>query len=270
MAYNQLIRKFPPQVVHIRNAVPLDLIAGVRTPNEKGKRYKEGDFLPELDDFLLDYAKKYGTPVGYDRERDGAMVQNIFPDRKEARSQISSSSAVVLQMHTEAAFHPYKPDWILLACVRGDKRAATTFATLDDILYELDEGSLWELRQPDFMTTVDKSFRTKGEPDKEYIVRPLVGSGDWVLTYDADLMRPLTDHAAKAFGKLGGAIKKRTRKVVLDAGDILVINNRTTVHGRNSFKARYDGTDRWIKRVLVRETMPPPRKTKDGVILTDA
>jgi len=257
-------------VVHIRNAVPLDLIAGVRTPNERGKRYKEGDFLPELDDFLLSYAKKYGTPVGYDRERNGAMVQNIFPDRKEAKSQISSSSSVVLQMHTEAAFHPYKPDWILLACVRGDKRAATTFATLDDILYELDESSMWELRKPDFMTTVDKSFRTKGEPDREYIVRPLVGSGDWVLTYDADLMRPLTDHAAKAFGKLGSAIKKRTRKIVLDAGDILVINNRTTVHGRNSFKARYDGTDRWVKRVLMRETMPPPRKTKDGVILTDA
>jgi len=129
---------------------------------------------------------------------------------------------------------------------------------------------MWGLRQPDFVTTIDKSFRTKGEPDKEFVVRPLVGSGDWVLTYDADLMRPLTDHATKAFGKLGAAIKKRTRKVVLEAGDILVINNRTTVHGRNPFKARYDGSDRWIKRVLVRETMPPPRKVRDGVILTEA
>jgi len=269
LTHNQLIRKYPPQVVVVRNAIPSELLAGARTPNEKGRRYKDADFLPEVDKFLLAYAEKYGTPVGYDRERNGALVQNVFPDRKEAKAQISSSSSVVLKGPTETAFHPYKPDWLLLACVRGDRKAETIYATLDDVLYELDEATTWELRQPDFVTTIDKSFRTKGEPDKEFVVRPLVGSGDWVLTYDADLMRPLTDGATKAFGKLGAAIKKRTRKVVLEAGDILVINNRTTVHGRNSFKARYDGSDRWLKRILVRETMPPPRKVRDGVILTE-
>jgi len=269
MTYNQLIRKYPPQVVHVRNAIPPELLAGARTPNEKGRRYKDSDFLPAVDQFLISYAEKYGNVVGYDRERGGATIQNIFPDRKEEKSQISSSSSVLLKMHTETAFHPYKPDWVLLGCVRGDRRAETLYATLDDILYELDESTTWDLRQPDFVTTMDKSFRTKGEPDKEYVVQPLVGIADCILTYDADLMRPLTDHAEKAFNKLGNAIKKRTRRVVLEAGDVLVINNRTTVHGRNSFKARYDGSDRWLKRVRVREVMPPPRKTKDGVILTD-
>lgn len=269
MTYNQLIRKYPPQVVHVRNAIPAALLEDARTPNEKGRRYRESDLLPKVDEFLLSYAEKYGIPVGYDREKNGALIQNVFPDRKEEKAQISSSSSILLQMHTETAFHPYKPDWVLLGCVKGDRRAETLYATLDEILYELDEPTTWDLRQPDFITTMDKSFKTKGEPDKEYVVRPLVGVGDWVLTYDADLMRPLTDQAAKALTKLGQAIKRRTRTVVLEAGDVLVINNRTTVHGRNSFKARYDGTDRWLKRVLLREVMPPPRKTKNGVILTE-
>ena len=218
---------------------------------------------------MLSYAEKYGFPVGYDRERGGALVQDIFPDRSEEKSQISSSSSVVLQMHTETAFHPHKPDWLLLGCVKGDKKAATLYATLDEILYELDESTIWDLRSADYITTMDKSFRTKNQPDKEYVVRPLVGAGEWVMTYDADLMRPMTDQAVVALGKLGAAIKKRTRRVILEPGDILVINNRTTVHGRNPFKASYDGSDRWLKRVLVLEEMPPQRKMKNGAIITD-
>lgn len=266
---SQLIRKYPPQIVHVRNAIPAELIAGARTPNEKGKRYSEKDLLPAVDDFLVSYAAKYGTAVGYDREDDGRIVQNVFPKLKEEKKQISSSSSVLLQMHTETAFHPYKPDWILLACVRGDKKAQTLYATMDEILYELDEPTTWDLRQPDYVTTMDRSFLLKGDKDKTYVVRPLVGVGEWSLTYDADLMKPLTDHAGRALAKLGAAIKKRTRTVVLEAGDILVINNRTTVHGRNSFKARYDGTDRWLKRVLVRETLPPAKKISGNVIKTD-
>lgn len=270
MTFNQLIRKFPPQVVVVRNAIPAELLAESVTPNKKYGKYSDEDFLPLVDEFLKTYSLKYGIPVGYDREKNGSIVQNIIPDRKLQDVQISSSSAVALQMHTETAFHPYKPDWIILGCVKGDKKAKTLYATMDEILYELDESTVWELRNADFTTRVDASFRLNGEPDKIVVVRPIVGAGDWFLTYDADLMEPLTPHAKAAFSKLAKAIKKRTRSVVLEAGDVMVINNRTTVHGRNSFAARYDGSDRWLKRILLREEMPPAEFLDGEVIRFEA
>lgn len=264
---NAMIRKFPPSVVVVRNAIPAELLADVKTPNNK-RTVKPEHLLPEVNSFLVSYAEKYGFPVGYDREKDGAIVQDIYPMKKDEKIQISSSSSIDLQMHTETAFHPYKPDWVILGCVKGDKRAETLYATLDEILYELDEPTLWELRQGDFVTSMDASFMRKGEPDKQYVVRPVSGVGDWTLTYDADLMTPLTDQAAKALGKLAQAVRRRTRSVVLGTGDILVLNNRTTVHGRKPFKARYDGTDRWLKRILVRDELPPAKKIRGNVILS--
>jgi L-asparagine oxygenase len=36
----------------------------------------------------------------------------------------------------------------------------------------------------------------------------------------------------------------------------MVINNRTAIHGRTAFAARYDGTDRWLKRTMVSTRIP--------------
>jgi alpha-ketoglutarate-dependent taurine dioxygenase len=43
---------------------------------------------------------------------------------------------------------------------------------------------------------------------------------------------------------------------VLQAGDVLVIDNERAVHGRTPFVPRYDGTDRWLKRALVVTSLP--------------
>ena len=36
--------------------------------------------------------------------------------------------------HTEAAFHPYRPRYLLLLCLRGDPAAATTLASIHEVL----------------------------------------------------------------------------------------------------------------------------------------
>lgn len=257
-------------VAVMRNAIPEALIEGVETPNKKRKP-SESDLLPDLNAFLLGYVAKYGNPVAFAREKNGALVQDIYPMPGDEKIQISSSSNVVLQMHTETAFHKYKPDWVILACVKGDKKAETLYATLDEILRDLDEKTIRDLREPGIITSVDPSFVRSGEKDKEIVVRPISGFGanKWCLTYDADLMRGITDEAAAALKKLGAAIANSTRSVTLNAGDIMVINNRVAVHGRKPFKARYDGTDRWLKRILLRETMPPKSAMKGSVIVSE-
>ena len=38
--------------------------------------------------------------------------------------------------------------------------------------------------------------------------------------------------------------------VKLQAGDLLIIDNRKTAHARSQFTARFDGSDRWIQRAF--------------------
>lgn len=54
----------------------------------------------------------------------------------------------------------------------------------------------------------------------------------------------------------------------LDPGEVLVVDNDLVVHGRVPFQARYDGTDRWLKRSSVRakgrRTRPPAEESEHG------
>jgi alpha-ketoglutarate-dependent taurine dioxygenase len=59
---------------------------------------------------------------------------------------------------------------------------------------------------------------------------------------------PIAQHALNDLIKL---IDESLTDLVLQAGDICFIDNYRAVHGRRPFKARYDGTDRWLKRVNI-------------------
>ncbi|MGW3067931.1 TauD/TfdA family dioxygenase, partial [Streptomyces sp. NPDC001130] len=56
--------------------------------------------------------------------------------------------------------------------------------------------------------------------------------------------------------------------VSLSPGEVLVVDNDLVVHGRVPFRARYDGTDRWLKRASVRvpgrRTRPPAEASEHG------
>ena len=78
-------------------------------------------------------ARRLGEPVGYVPEHGGRIVQNIVPTRRDADRQTSTSSRSTLMFHTETAFHPYRPRYLLLLCLRGDPAAETTMASVHDL-----------------------------------------------------------------------------------------------------------------------------------------
>ena len=41
------------------------------------------------------------------------------------------------------------------------------------------------------------------------------------------------------------------KDVRLQPGDVAFIDNYRAAHGRKSFRARYDGTDRWLKQLNI-------------------
>jgi alpha-ketoglutarate-dependent taurine dioxygenase len=55
--------------------------------------------------------------------------------------------------------------------------------------------------------------------------------------------------AQQALDALTALIDTNLVDIVLQPGDFFFIDNYRAVHGRKPFKARYDGNDRWIKRI---------------------
>jgi L-asparagine oxygenase len=221
------------------------------------------DACPTATVALTQFSDAIGRAVGYDREQGGRLIQDIFPVRSNELEQVSSSSKVVLGSHTETAFHPHRPRFVVLLCLRSDPQAATTYADVADIVVHLSDEDLAVLQTNEFVTSVDPSFMSNGEPDAQVRVTPLTATGEgWSLIYDQLLMRGTTPRAIAALSALHHAVTRTTQQVVLAAGDILLIDNHRCVHGRTPFAPRYDGTDRWLKRALVVQSL-------DGIDVVD-
>jgi L-asparagine oxygenase len=54
----------------------------------------------------------------------------------------------------------------------------------------------------------------------------------------------------------------------LETGDLLIIDNNKTIHGRKPFQPRYDGTDRWVQRMLIRKELPPKEQMNGHIVIT--
>ena len=220
---------------------------------------------------LLAVARRLGEPVGYEPEHGGSIVQNLVPTRADVGRQTSTSSGVDLAFHTETAFHPHGPRYLLLLCLRGDPAAATTLASVHDLLPALAPETVTILRRPLFRTAVDESFG--GQPGVPVgPPRAVIGGSDdrpW-LCWDAELTSGETPQARRALLDLAAAVAARQREIVLEAGDLLVIDNTRCVHGRRPFEARFDGTDRWLQRSFVVSSLAPSAGERDGRIITTA
>lgn len=220
---------------------------------------------------LLTVGRRLGQPVGYQPEHGGDLVQNLVPIVANAGRQVSTSSSVDLMFHTEAAFHPHRPRYLLLLCLRGNPDAVTTLASVHEVLHRLPGDVVDTLFEPRFRTAVDESYlhgrsNVLGEP-------MAVLCGDRArpsMVFDADLMVGTDTVADAALRALGDEVARHHTGLALEAGDLLVVDNDAAVHGRSPFVARFDGTDRWIQRSMVVTDLAPSAGERRGrVIVTE-
>lgn len=218
---------------------------------------------------LLTVARRLGAPVGYLPEHGGELVQNLVPTKAEADRQTSTSSSVQLDWHTETAFHPHKPRYLVLLCLRGDPAAQTLLCSLAHVHAGLPEPTRAVLGQPRFRIGVDESF-TGGRTVVLADLRPVVsGPPDRPeFTFDARLMVGADAEADDALAAVRSAIHRHQVAVTLEPGDLLVVDNHVAVHGRSPFPARFDGTDRWLQRAFVVDDLAPSAGDRDGLVIT--
>ena len=233
----------------------LDETSKIPTPPDLDTHWhtnRNNPTLTAIDEQLITYTSHWGTPYGYKQEQKGDIVQNLFPIKKHETEQISSSSKVTLEMHTETAFHPWKPDYITLYCLRDNPHAGTTISHLEDILPQLSPTIIEWLKQPDYTIGVDTSF---GNTDQR-IPTSVLNEDATQLTYDATLLEGNTVNAKNALYFLRMAARKCEDTIYLKEGQALTFHNHTAIHGRTPYQARHDGTDRWLKRILTTQRKP--------------
>ena len=122
---------------------------------------------------------------------------------------------------------------------------------------------------PRFRTAVDVSFLA-GRPNELGPVRPVI-TGIWAeptFVFDADLTVGIDDDAEDALVAVRAAIEHVQTSVVLEPGDLLVVDNNIAVHGRSPFIARYAATDRGLHRAYVVADLAPSAGERNGRVIT--
>jgi alpha-ketoglutarate-dependent taurine dioxygenase len=217
---------------------------------------------------LLAAARRLGQPVGYLPEHGGDLIQNLVPTKANAHRQVSTSSGVDLMFHTEAAFHPHRPRYLLLLCLRGDSNATTTLSSIFEVLPTLPWRVVDTLFQPRFRTAVDESY-LNGRDNELGAPMPVL-SGERhrpTMVFDADLMVGTDAEADDALGVLAQAVEAHHTGLALQPGDLLVVDNNVAVHGRSSYTPRWDGYDRWLQRAMVVADLAPSAGERDGRVI---
>jgi hypothetical protein len=74
--------------------------------------------------------------------------------------------------------------------------------------------------------------------------------------------------AQRALETLAAAVAEHHTGVVLEAGDLLVVDNALAVHGRTPFTPRFDGSDRWLQRTFVVADLAPSAGERLGRVIT--
>jgi L-asparagine oxygenase len=190
-----------------------------------------------------------GDVIAYADEKDGRLIQDICPVPGAEERQENTGSAL-LELHTEDGFHPSKPDFLSLLALRSDhaRSAMTVACGIRAVLPQLTPDVVETLRSPWFRIRHSSSFG--GVAPSSSGPAPVL-SGAWDdpdLCVDFHATEPLVDVAAEALEQLRRRVLGALVGVVLEPGDMMIVDNRKAVHGRTGFSPRYDGQDRWLRR----------------------
>lgn len=246
--------------------LPVDESLLPDTPTVSGSVQRQANPAGAL---LMLLASVLGDPIAFRAEKSGAMVQDVVPvpGREDVQG---NEGSVLLTFHKENAFHEHSPDYVLLLCLRADhdRVAGLRSASIRQVYQDLSGDSREALFRPQFVTAPPASFGVLTHKPRPHAV--LCGAPDDPdVLVDFESTNPLTPLAVDAMAELQSLFSARALTHYLVPGDLVVVDNRVTVHGRTAFVPRYDGRDRWLQRSFVSCDLRRSRsyRTGDGHVL---
>jgi len=229
---------------------------------------------------LLLYASLLGEVFGWGTQQNGRLIHDVFPIKGHELEQLGSGSETLLTWHTEDAFHPYRGDYLILACLRNPYAAMTTLANVDEL--ELSANDVDVLFQDRFIIRPDESHlpRNNTSPGIDFSTiealvaappplavlfgsrdRPYVRADPYFMEVPAD-----DQEAREVLDRFVAAVDSRMHDVALQPGECCFIDNYKVVHGRRPFHARFDGSDRWLKRACITRDLRKSRNMRASAL----
>jgi L-asparagine oxygenase len=210
-----------------------------------------------------------GEMIAYEAEGGGRLFQDLVPSRHAAKSQTSLSSDAELEVHTEQAFSPLRPDWVSLSSLRGARDAATFMLSARILVAAVEPAERELLRQPLWTSRVDESFLEGGREFHSGELRgpfPIVEGSDEdpFIRFDQDLFWGVSREAEELRRRVIDLYPQLRTSHTLAPGELLLIDNHRVIHGRSPFKVRFDGSDRFVVRSFVVHDLARSRDARFG------
>jgi len=274
LGFLQEFRLAEPSALCVVSGLAVDQERLGPTPEHwRESQHDSPTFAQEI--FFLLCASVLGDVFGWATQQEGRIMHDVLPIRGHEHYEIGSNSLQHLSWHTEDAFHPCRGDYVALMCLKNPDAVQTTVCDAGDVDWSaVDVEALFEpvfTQMPDNSHLPQDVATSTGDPVIDRLrahsfelirswndqppLRPVL-YGDRQTPYmalDPYHMRTegWPERSLAAFEGLVEQIEAAMGAVALMPGDCAFIDNFRAVHGRKSFQARYDGTDRWLKRLNI-------------------
>ena len=201
--------------------------------------------------------------VSYDCENEGELFVHLTPsDGGDLHSLKSRKS---MRGHTDAVAMPFpheavgtdeiapSPDMVILVCMQNPHGTSTRLAPLSKITKLLTKNSLKVLQEQRYDITPQASFQTKRRLNAVPVLYKESLNSGYMCRFSHSNVKPTKsddEEASEALAELASAIAENFTEVVLNPGDVLLVNNRTAIHGRSEVLSA--GSRVAVKRWLLR------------------
>ncbi|MEV0037467.1 TauD/TfdA family dioxygenase [Streptomyces sp. NPDC050804] len=243
-------------------------VGGAGCPTPGHWRERDRDATLRQDFWLVLTASQLGEAIGWSSLQDGRIFNDVLPIRGHEDQQTGHGSDADLELHIEDCFSDERCDALALLCLRNHDKVPNTIVTGTDL--DFSALDLDVLFSPRFLIRPDSEHLRRADGVREAAGPPrplLFGSRESpYLRVDVPYTEALPGdaRAREALDALAAQLARRATTVCLAEGDLLLMDNYRALHGRGTFQARYDGTDRWMRKVTVVRDLRRSRGFRDS------
>jgi len=205
------------------------------------------------------YSSLVGEAFTWNSIQRGNLVNHILPVKEHEDLPMSSGSSKFFDLHTEDAFHPLAGEYLTLLCLRNPNEVPTILSYIGDV--DIPQDAKRILFQSIFAVGANLAHDAGSDRTVERLSILFGNQNAPYFRINVNVLNEkyLEGEARGALEAFAEKLRAVAQSVTLRAGDVLFIDNLRVAHARPPYSPSYDGTDRWLKRLYVTESLKKSR-----------